>query len=316
MNPGSSWVYVLGECTGRDIKIGWARDLRSRIAGVNSEQMDESSYVLLAAVRGTKTNESAALRYFDGHLRRDKGPRREYLHPADEVVEYVNWLRSQWFVALKPDDEDVPMEDPSHWLPEPGRRIPPPVVDPERLVQPFEDLAGPLAGTAWAWMVGQRTGVQDYFTPPEIVQAARAAMGGIDLDAASHWMANRVHQIPDWFHTGRSAFENRWHGRVWLNPPYGDNEPWFREIVRYVESGDIEQLCMISPMWSFHTRLAEPVLKLSSGLVLLIPTPKFWGNADPARTGKNHPHGVLYIGERISEFREAFRPFGVPVRFE
>lgn len=313
---GESWVYILGERTGRDIKVGWARNMRARLGSINGEQMDDSNYVLLAGVRGTKTNEADVLRYFADDIRQDRGPRKEYLHPTDAVVEYANWLRSQWFVALEPDEDDVPMEDPSHWLPRPERRITPPIADPERLVQAFEDLAGPLAGTAWAWMVGQRAGIQDYFTPPEIVGAAFDAMGGIDLDAASHWMANRVHKIPDWFHTGRSAFENRWYGRVWLNPPYGDNEPWFREIERYVRSGDIEQLCMISPMWSFHTRLAEPVLKLSSGLVLLIPTPKFWGNEDPNKVGKNHPHGVLYIGDRMAEFRQAFQPFGIPVRFE
>ncbi len=313
---GASWVYVFGEKAGRDIKVGWAHNIRARLATVQSEQMDDSGYVLLAAARGTKKDETRILSYFAADVRRDKGKRKEYLHPTAPVVEYANWLRSQWFVALDLDEDDVPMEDPSHWEPRPERRIPPPVADPERLVQPFDDLTGALAGTAWAWMVGQRAGIQDYFTPIEIVNAAREAMGGIDLDAASHWMANREHKIPDWFHTGRSAFENRWYGRVWLNPPYGDNEPWFREIERYVRAGDVEQLCMISPMWAFHTRLAEPILKLSSGLVLLIPTPKFWGNADPSKVGKNHPHGILYIGDRVTEFRTAFAPFGAAVRFE
>jgi hypothetical protein len=313
---GVSWVYIFGERSGRDLKVGRGRNLRNRLGTVQAEQMDDSRYVLLAGVRGTRTNEQAILAYFKDDVRRDRGAHEEYLYPTEAVVEYANWLRSQWFVALEPDEDDVPMEDPSHWLPRPERRIAPPVSDPAQLIQPFEDLTGPLAGTAWAWMVGQRAGIQDYFTPSEIVNAARDAMGGIDLDAASHWMANRAHKIPDWFHTGRSAFENRWYGRVWLNPPYGDNEPWFYEIERYVTSGDIEQLCMISPMWAFHTKIAEPILKLSSGLVLLIPTPKFWGNADPNKTGKNHPHGVLYIGERMTEFRDAFKPFGAAVRFE
>ena len=40
-------------------------------------------------------------------------------------------------------------------------------------------------------------------------------------------------------------------------------------------------------------------------MCILSPTPKFWGNAN-GRTGKNHPHAVVYIGDRTSEFRDAF----------
>ena len=52
-------------------------------------------------------------------------------------------------------------------------------------------------------------------------------MGGIDLDPASHWLANRVHRIPVYYHLGRRAEDNEWFGRVWLNLPYGNNAPWF-----------------------------------------------------------------------------------------
>ena len=140
-------------------------------------------------------------------------------------------------------------------------------------------------------------------------------MGDIDLDAASEALANRTHKIPDYFHTGRSAFDNDWHGRVWLNPPYGNNAPWFERILEFVTKGAVTQLCMISPMWAFQTQIARPVMELSSGLILLSPTPKFWGNADPNRTGKNHPHGIIYIGTRTVEFYRAFKEFGFPVMF-
>ena len=150
-------------------------------------------------------------------------------------------------------------------------------------------------------------------------------MGGIDLDAASHWYANRVHQIPDYFHKYRDAMIHEWHGRVWLNPPYGDNAPWFRRIVEEMDAGHIEQLCMLSPVWAFSTKIATPVVERASGFILLCPTPSFWGrerskNGMESRIsevpifGSNHPHGILYVGSDPARFFRAFRESGCPMR--
>lgn len=315
----SVWVYILGEKSGADVKVGHTKErtLRKRIRDINlREQTTTDEYVLLAAVHATTKDEECIKSRFAEHLR-SKGHRTEYFYPADEVVQYANWLRSQWWSSLSEDDDrhDAEMVDPDHWLPDGnGRSIPPPPKDELKIVQDYEDPSDVLYGTAWSWMASQKVGVQDYFTPPEIIKAASAAMGGIDLDAASHPLANRTHKIPDYFHTGRSAFHNDWHGRVWLNPPYGNNAPWFERIQKFIEAGAVEQLCMLSPMWAFQTQIARPVMELSTGLILLAPTPKFWGNADPGKTGKNHPHGIIYIGPSSSRFYSAFARFGFPMQ--
>lgn len=314
----SVWVYLLGEKNGADIKVGHSKErtLRKRIRGVNAEQTTPDEYVLLAAVHAATKDEDYIKAHFAAHVR-PKGTKREYFHPVDPVVQYINWVRSQWWSSISLDDDrlDAEMVEPDHWLPDGnGRAIAPPPKDDLRIVQDYEDPSDALYNTAWSWMAGQKAGVQDYFTPPEIVEAARLAMGGIDLDAASHPLANRTHRIPDYFHTGRSAFHNDWYGRVWLNPPYGNNAPWFERIQQFVEAGEVEQLCMLSPMWAFQTRIARPVMELSSGLILFSPTPKFWGNVNPDKTGSNNPHGVIYIGPHGQRFHQAFARFGFPMR--
>lgn len=314
----TGWIYVLGERDGADIKVGYtsAERIATRVASVVDGWNGQRDYIVLAGVRGTKKDEAAIHNSF--RRRRDVGSRTEYFYPEDDLVEYVNWLRAQWFTSAdgRDDGADFPVIDPSHWLPDDSRRRPRPEEDPGKLVQDHMARTDHLGGTAWTWMVNPIASIQDYFTPTEIIDAARDAMGGIDLDAASHWQANRVHRIPEFFDVNRSAFDNGWHGRVWLNPPYGDNEPWFREIVRYVDSGDVEQLCMLSPVWAFSTGIARPVMELSSAFVLLTPTPKFWGNAN-GRTGTNNPHGVIYIGNRRAEFIHSFAQLGhLPMRFE
>ena len=49
------WIYVLGECSGSDIKLGHTDKPRvsSRIKTVNRIQMSEDSYVMLAAVNSS-----------------------------------------------------------------------------------------------------------------------------------------------------------------------------------------------------------------------------------------------------------------------
>lgn len=317
-----TWVYVLGERTGEDIKVGKtsSRTVASRLRGVNSEQTTNASYVLLAAVSGDGKDEQGILDYFGGLVRGDKGRRREYLWPKDEVVEYVAWLRAQWWSSIDPSDdlsvwEAVPSE---HWLPSPTRRHARPA-EPlgdapiqQTIISPGQALQGPLAGTAWDWMPDPQVSIQDYFTPLEIVDAAREGMGGIDLDAASHWLANRTLRIPEYFTVGYSAFDNDWSGRVWLNPPYGDNGRWFERALAFIDSGAVGQMCMLSPVWAFTTGIAGRFMARSSVMILLTPTPTFWGNAG-GRTGTNQPHAIVYIGERGHDVVRAFTDFGIPM---
>ena len=57
--------------------------------------------------------------------------------------------------------DDIEPADPSVWLANPERRLPPPPADPERLIQSFQDLSGPLAGTPWDWLIQARASAVD-----------------------------------------------------------------------------------------------------------------------------------------------------------
>jgi hypothetical protein len=64
------------------------------------------------------------------------------------------------------------------------------------------------------------TGENEWFTPKEYIDRARAVLGAIDLDPATHEQAQTIVQAAHYFTKDDDGLAHEWHGRVWLNPPY------------------------------------------------------------------------------------------------
>ncbi len=250
----------------------------------------------------------------------------EYFRADPELTEYIYWLRDQYFTWLCDTEGPPDVVGYEAFAPNPRRRIRLPEHDPAVMVNEFDcrepmPCTTDLRGTLWAPMSIIKPVYNDYYTPPWMINLAREGMGGIDLDAASHWTAQRVHKIPEYFDRQRDAHRQRWHGRVWLNAPYGDNKPWINDVVKWWDSGDINQLCWLAPAWAFTKKQAKPVLERSSlAIILTVPTDEmFWGwgkktakraemfcDPDNPRLGTNQAHMIVYLGDRAKHLAVAF----------
>ena len=84
-------------------------------------------------------------------------------------------------------------------------------------------------------------GFPDTPGPREVVDAARAVLGAIDLDPASCAEANTVIQATTIYTVEDNGLERSWHGRVWMNPPYKqpDIEQFCAKFAQHVTAGDI-----------------------------------------------------------------------------
>jgi hypothetical protein len=58
----------------------------------------------------------------------------------------------------------------------------------------------------------------EWFTPAKYIAAARAVLGGIDLDPASNAIAQATVRAGRYYSKDDDGLAQPWHGRVWLNP--------------------------------------------------------------------------------------------------
>lgn len=85
----------------------------------------------------------------------------------------------------------------------------------------------------------------EHNTPKFLIDAARAIMGGIDLDPMSNPIANqtvRAHRI---FTKADDGLTKPWLGRIWLNPPFSLADRAVPRLIASYESGDVFEAVLL-----------------------------------------------------------------------
>ncbi len=154
------------------------------------------------------------------------------------------------------------------------------------------------------------SGVVEYYTPSEIVEAARIALGGtIMLDPASCDIANARIGACMFYTKEQNGLRWPWFGTVWMNHPFGRgvNGDWVDKLVASYKSGAVLAACCIT--WASMSELwFRPLLDYPH----CIP----YGRThymQPDGTGKrgaNKGSVITYLGPDVAVFAEAFKDIG------
>lgn len=157
--------------------------------------------------------------------------------------------------------------------------------------------------------INQDSGDQEYYTPMKIVEAARRAMGGIDLDPFTSELANERIKATSIFTKETNGLTNPWFGRVWCNHPFGRsmNKAFIEKIGIEFTMGRMKQGCCItfaatSEQW-FQPLMGHPQC-------FLRPRTNYYCPDGTLKRGVTKGSVVTYFGPNVEAFAREFRDSG------
>lgn len=158
------------------------------------------------------------------------------------------------------------------------------------------------------------TGENEWYTPKEHIEVARAVLGNFDLDPASSEIANGIVKADKFFTIDDDGLAKDWTGCVWLNPPYAQPAiaHFADKMVAEYQSGRVEQAIMLTHNYTdtaWFQKLAQACscICFTRGRVRFVsPTGEL---ASPTQG-----QAFFYFGRNPEAFARRFADFGFVVQ--
>ena len=153
----------------------------------------------------------------------------------------------------------------------------------------------------------------DWRTPRKFLIAARAVLGGIDLDPASSLEANETVEAARFFTEDEDGLAQPWKGRVWLNPPYGGNARLFVErLIREYEVGNVTAAITLVNSHPTETAWFQQLFRHT--ICFVRGRIDFGGPSREVSTNSTHGSAIAYLGHDPGAFAAQFSEFGAVMR--
>jgi phage N-6-adenine-methyltransferase len=158
------------------------------------------------------------------------------------------------------------------------------------------------------------TGEFERYTPAEYIEAARKALGEIDLDPATSKLAQETVRAVEYFTADDDGLKRDWYGRVWLNPPYHrDLAPKFIDkLVAEVFSGRVTAAialtnnCTDTEWFSTAMKVCQAICFTRGRIKFTVPNS---GEVLPTQG-----QAFFYFGNDTAAFEIAFSHIGFGVK--
>lgn len=156
--------------------------------------------------------------------------------------------------------------------------------------------------------IAYNSGNNEWYTPAEYIEAARAVMGSIDLDPASSEIANRVVKASAYYTAETNGLDKEWSGNIWLNPPYASDL-----IGRFMDKLTAERetynQAIVLVNNATETEWFFKLVSVASAVVFPKGRVKFY-KPDGETGAPLQGQAVVYIGDAPGNFLNKFRRFG------
>jgi hypothetical protein len=144
----------------------------------------------------------------------------------------------------------------------------------------------------------------EHYTPAHVIAVVVACLGGIDLDPCSNSHEDPAVPAAGVFTIADDGLRQAWHGRVYMNPPYGGAiTAWVEKLADEYEAGRVTEAIALVPArtdtrW-WRRMGAHPVCFVWGRL-------RFSG----ASAGAPFPSALVYLGPRPAAFAAACGALG------
>lgn len=156
--------------------------------------------------------------------------------------------------------------------------------------------------------VANNSGNNEWYTPAEFIEAARNAMGSIDVDPASNDIAQKVVKADTYYTAETNGLDKTWVGNVWMNPPYA-SDLIGKFIDKLIAERQNYRQAIVLVNNATETEWFNKIISISSAVCFPKSRVKFY--MPDGKTGAPlQGQAVLYIGENKDKFYSAFACMG------
>ena len=160
----------------------------------------------------------------------------------------------------------------------------------------------------------QGTGENEWYTPQEYIEAARAVLGEIDLDPATSEYAQSTIRAKTFFTKDDNGLEREWHGRVWLNPPYAQPliTHFVAKMIQEYGSGRATAAIMLTHNYS-DAAWFQDAGSVANAVCFTRGRIRFY-QPDGAIAQPTQGQTFFYFGDNVRLFTERFAEIGLVMR--
>ena len=154
------------------------------------------------------------------------------------------------------------------------------------------------------------TGNNQWFTPAPYLTMAREVLGEIDLDPATHEIAQQSVKASKFYTEEDNSLTKEWHGRIWLNPPYAQPEigHFADKMVEESSSGRVEQAIMLTHNYT-DTAWFQKLARAASSICFTRGRIRFISPTGEI-AAPTQGQAFFYFGANIDSFKKVFSEIG------
>lgn len=159
--------------------------------------------------------------------------------------------------------------------------------------------------------VEKNSGKIEWYTPPYLIEKARATMGSIDCDPCTSELAQRYIKAATYYTKITNGLDKKWQGNVWVQPPYHREliQSFVAVLSSQIGTGYCKQFTGLTNNGT-ETKAGQQLLRLSFAACFPAKRISFLDEKGAEANKPLQGQIIWYRGPSTERFKEQFNDVG------